>query len=139
MKLKLAAFALASLALALPAHARKDTVKIPVAAITAHKDYAGKIGDFKFVWGGKASGAQLGTSTTRKATNAVGKSQTEACVWAALSALIAMKADAIQRGGTSVQAITSKVSEEDFSSATEFDCISGFTNARVYFEGVVVK
>lgn len=132
--------ATASMALAaLPAHARKDTGTFTFAAVMAHPDYAAKIGDFKFGFGDAVRGQSLGQSSTRKATNGFGKSDEQACVWAALSALIAMKNDAIARGGTSVQGIKSMVTGTAFSSATEFQCISGTTNSRVYFEGVVVK
>ena len=144
MKLKFAALAIAALAtaaVALPAQAkaRKDIQTWPVADIFSHKDYAAKLGDFKFSFGGKASGAVVGDSTTRKATNGFGKSDHDSCVWAAMSALIAMKADAINRGGTSVQAIESAATETPFTSKTEFQCISGTTNSRVYFNGKIVK
>jgi hypothetical protein len=145
MKLKLAALAIAALATAavsMPAaeaKARKDAQTWPIADIFAHKDYASKVGDFKFTFGGKSSGAVVGDSQTRKATNGFGKSDHDACVWAALSALIAMKADAINRGGTSVQAIDTSVTETPFVSSTEFQCISGASNSRVYFKGKIVK
>lgn len=144
MKLKLAALALAVLATsvaALPAQAkaRKDAQTWPIADIFSHKDYASKLGDFKFTFGDKVSGKVVGDSTTRKSTNGFGKSDHDACVWAALSALIAMKNDAINRGGTSVQGIKSMADGPEFSSSTEFQCISGASNSRVYFNGKIVK
>lgn len=139
MKLKLAALALATLAVAMPAHARKDAQTWPIAPVLALPDYAAKVGDFKFVFGDKVSGAQLGSTTTRRTTNGFGKKDQDACNWAMLSALIALKADAIAKGGTSVQGLKSTVTGTPFSSATEFQCLSGVTNSRVYLDGVVVK
>lgn len=140
MKLKIAAMLAAAVALAAPAaHARKDFQTFNIDIIKAQPEYAAKIGDFSFGFGGSVSGTQLGTTTTRKTTNGINKSDEKACAWAALSALIALKEDALSRGGTSVQGIQSFVTGEKFSSATEFQCISGFTNSRVYFEGIVVK
>lgn len=139
MKLKLAVVALAALAVAGPAQARKDFQLFSIDLVKAHPDYAAKIGDFKFVFGNSVSGKSLGSTSTRKSTNGLTKSDQDACVWAMLSALIAFKADAVGRGGTSVQGIKSTVTGEKFSSATEFQCISGFTNSRVYLEGVVVQ
>ncbi|MDZ4759891.1 MAG: excinuclease ATPase [Alphaproteobacteria bacterium] len=140
MKPGLAGLALAAIALCAPAaHARKDFQTYSIDLVVGHPDYAEKIGDFKFVFGDAVSGQQIGSTSTRKSTNGLNKSDEGACVWAMLSALIAFKADAIARNGTSVQGVKSNVTGEIFSSATEFQCISGFTNSRVYLEGVVVK
>jgi hypothetical protein len=140
MKLKLATLVLAAIAVAAPAaHARKDFAAYPIEAVRAHPDYASKIGDFKFVFGDSVSGTKIGTTSTRKSTNGLNKSDEGACVWAMLSALIAIKEDAVSRGATSVQGIKSTVTGEPFASTTEFQCVSGFTNSRVYLEGTLVK
>lgn len=72
-------------------------------------------------------------------TNGVNKSDARACAWAALGALIKIKADAQARGGTSVQGIVSATTETELSSTSEFQCVSGFTNSRVRFKGKVMK
>jgi len=121
------------------AHARSDVLLFPIAAATASADYHAKIGDFKFVWGDKVSGKSLGTTESRKATNAVFKADATACNWALLSALIALKERALGMGASSVQGIKSNVTGTPYSSTTEFQCIVGFTNARVHLTGTVVK
>lgn len=140
MKSNIAILSLLAVAVAAPAaHARKDVQTFSIELITSQPEYAESIGDFKFGFGDTISGTSLGSSSTRKTTNGVNKSDERACAWAALSALIAMKQDAQARGGTAVEGIKSTVSGTDFSSATEFQCVSGFTNSRVYFQGTVTK
>lgn len=126
-------------ALAVPAEARNTLKNYPIESILAQPEYGEKLGDFKFVFGGKAEGKEIGSVSKLQATNGVSKSDARACAWAALGALIKMKEDALARGGTSVQAIISTTSGADFSSATEFQCVSGFTNSRVRFSGQVVR
>jgi hypothetical protein len=138
MKFKLAAFAIAAAAVAMPAHAADEVKLVSLDAIKAFPEYAEKIGDFKFVFG-NAPGKGLGDTQTRKATGTIGKGKDKACAWAALSALIALKNDAVSRGGSSVQGLKSMVTGTEFTSATEVQCITGFTNSRVYLQGVVVK
>jgi hypothetical protein len=143
MKLKLSVLALtalASAAVALPAHARKDVANFPISAVTSHPEYAARVGDFRFVFGdAPIRGATVGQTNTRKTTNGFGRSDQDACVWAMLSALIAIKNDAIARGGTSVQGIKSVTDGAGLSSATEFQCVSGTTNSRVYLQGTIVR
>jgi hypothetical protein len=125
--------------LAQPAQARNTVANYPIEAIRAQPEYAAQIGDFRFEFGNEVKGTKLGTSNSLQATNGVNKSDERACAWAALGALIKMKADAIARGGTSVQGIVSATTGTDFSSTTQYQCISGFTNSRVRFSGQVVK
>lgn len=140
MKSNIAILSLLAVAVAAPAaHARKDVQTFSIELITSQPEYAESVGDFKFGFGDAISGASLGSTSTRKSTNGINKSDERACAWAALGALIALKADAEARGGTAVEGIKSTVSGTDFSSATEFQCISGFTNSRVYFQGTVTK
>lgn len=139
MKLKLALLAAMAAVTAAPAYARDDVQTYSLELVWAHPDYAAKLGDFKFVFGDTVSGQSLGTTSSRRSTNGINKSDQDACVWAMLSALIAIKNDAVGRGGTSVQGLKSTVTGTAVSSATEFQCRSGFTNSKVYLEGVVVK
>lgn len=139
MKLKVAALIAAVAVMAPPMYARDDVQTYSIEIIKAQPEYAEKIGDFQFVFGDSVSGQQLGTTSSRRSTNGINKSDERACAWAALSALIALKNDAVSTGGSSVHGLKSKVTGAVFSSATEFQCISGFTNSKVFFEGVVVK
>lgn len=142
MKMTLAALALAAmLAGGLPAHAkgRADPQNWPIADILAHPKYAETVGDFKFKFGGKASGAVISTTRSTGSTNGFGKSDHDACVWAALGALKKFRDLATREGATSVQGITSITSGAGLDSATEFQCISGTASSRVIFNGSLVK
>lgn len=125
--------------MAQPAFARNTVTNYPIEAIRAQPEYAEKIGDFRFEFGNAPRGKILGDTVSLQATNGVNKSDARACAWAALGALVKIKADAIARGGTSVQGIVSATTETDFSSTSEFQCLSDFTNSRVRFKGKVVK
>jgi hypothetical protein len=121
------------------AHARSDVLNFSIKAAMESADYQSKVGDFNFVWGDTVSGKSLGTTSSRKATNAVFKADKTACNWALLSALIAFKSKALSMGGSSVQGIKSNATDTPYSSATEFQCTVGFTNARVHLTGTIVK
>ena len=122
-----------------PALARNSVTNYPIEAIRAQPEYAEKIGDFRFEFGNAPKGKILGDTVSLQATNGVNKSDARACAWAALGALVKIKADALARGGTSVQGIVSASTETGLSSTSEFQCVSGFTNSRVRFKGKVVK
>lgn len=77
-------------------------------------------------------------STSRK-TNAVGKSDQEACEWVLLSALKVLQEAARQRGYDAVVNIRSNYRHNEFSSATEFQCGSGNIIAGVALKGDLVK
>jgi hypothetical protein len=125
--------------LSAPAHARKDFQTYSIQEAMASADFQEKLGNFKFVWGDRVSGQRIRSTSTRKTTSGLKKTDRQACEWALLSALIALKAQAEKLGGSSVQGIKSYATGETFSSRTEFQCISGFTNPRVYLEAEIVK
>ena len=77
-------------------------------------------------------------STSRK-TNAVGKSDEEACQWALLSALKVLQENAQKRGFDAVVNVRSNYQNKEFSSATEFQCGSGAIMAGVALKGDIVK
>lgn len=77
-------------------------------------------------------------STSRK-TNAVGKSDQEACEWVLLSALKVLQEAAQKRGYDAVVNIRSNYRHNEFSSAKEFQCGSGNIIAGVALKGDLVK
>jgi uncharacterized protein YbjQ (UPF0145 family) len=81
----------------------------------------------------------LGTFTSNKKTNAFGKSDEKACQWAFLSAMVSLQERAISMGGNAVINIRSYYYQNDFSSATEFECGAGALMAGVTMVGDVVK
>jgi hypothetical protein len=140
MKFKSAAFILILAAGAsAPAYARNDMLTFPIAPVLALPEAQAQLGDFKFSFGGKPHGKVIATTTSRRAANGFHKKPEAACDRALLNALIALKNDAIAKGGTSVQGLVSMATGSLFDSATEFQCISGNTNARVYMSGTIVK
>jgi hypothetical protein len=140
MKVRIAALVLPFLLLtAGPSYARKDVQTWKVADFMANSEYTSKLEGFKFSWGAAKPGKALGETESRRSTNGVNKSDEAACQWALLSALLALKTDAQARGGTAVVGLRSFATGEEFVSATEYQCLSGFTNSRVYIRGTIVK
>jgi len=139
MKLKFALVASAILALAPTALAEKSIQTWSIQDAMNSAEFQERLDGFQFTWGDTVSGQRVGSTSARRATNGVNKSDKRACEWALLSVLIVLKEDAISRGGTSVQGLKSTATGQPFSSTTEFQCITGFTNSRVYLEGEVVK
>lgn len=82
---------------------------------------------------------ELGTYTSNKKTNGVGKSDQKACQWAFLSAMVSLQSRAVAEGGNAVVNIHSNYNRREFSSATEFECGAGAVMAGVSMVGDVVK
>lgn len=82
---------------------------------------------------------RLGTYTSVKKTNGVGKSDQRACKWAFLSAVITLQGRALREGGNAVVNIRSKYGKNVVSSTTDFECGAGAVIAGVTLIGDVVK
>jgi hypothetical protein len=72
-------------------------------------------------------------------TNAVNKSDAEACQWVALSALKEFRRRAINEGGNAVINLHSYYKRNDLSDPTRYDCDAGFVVGGVAFKGTVAK
>jgi uncharacterized protein YbjQ (UPF0145 family) len=81
----------------------------------------------------------LGTYTANRKTNAFNKSDQEACEWAFLSALVALRDRAIQEGGDAVINIKSFYKKNEVISDSEYECHAGGIIAGVALQGTVVK
>lgn len=79
-----------------------------------------------------------GEFITNKKTNAVGKSDAEACEWVLLSALISLQERAIAEGGNAIVDIVSYYKREEFLSDAEYECHAGRIMAGVALKGRVV-
>lgn len=77
--------------------------------------------------------------TTSRRTNAVGKSDTEACQWVLLSAIKVLQDAAKKQGFDAVVNIRSNYKHNEFSSSTEFQCGAGAIMAGVALKGELVK
>jgi hypothetical protein len=145
MKLKLAIFAsiLLSLTFEQMAQARNDRIAVSIAQALAEGKAKGKIDPNIPLFFGKATYPKVEqkftiTSSSRK-TNAVGKSDSEACVWAFLSTVIALQDSARKDGGNAIIEIKSLYGHAPLESDTEFVCSAGSIVAGVQLEGTVVK
>jgi uncharacterized protein YbjQ (UPF0145 family) len=130
-------------ALAQPAAARDDRITFPLAEAMSTPEAQGKLdGSVKFYFSGQPTpSAQqtYGTFTSNKKTNAFNKSDKEACEWAFLSAMIALQDRAKREGGNAVVDIHSVYRNNEFKSATEYECGAGKVMAGVALRGTVVK
>jgi uncharacterized protein YbjQ (UPF0145 family) len=98
--------------------------------------------DVRFYMAGQAHPAvarELGVFKSNRTTNAVGKSDEEACQVAFLSALISLQERARSEGGDAVVDIRSVTKHRDLESATSFRCAAGNVVANVAVTGRVVK
>ena len=121
-----------------PVAARDDHLKFPIAPALGTTDAKAKLDPKIALYFGKAAhpkGTDLGTFTTNKKTNAVGKSDQVACEWVFLSALIALQERARQLQATAVVGIESIYKNETFTSETEFMCGAGTFVAGVALRG----
>lgn len=103
-----------------------------------------KLGDeIKFYFGkqkpkGKVEKKLLIVGTNQK-TNALNKSDKEACQWVFLSAMIKLRDRAIREGGNAVIDIRSNYRNNLTSSETTFQCGAGTFVAGVALKGTIVK
>jgi hypothetical protein len=134
---------LATALLASTAHARDDAMKFPLSDALNTADAKDKLGgDVRFYFGDQKHAAvskSYGTVSTSRKTNGVGKSDQAACEWAFLSAMIALRDRALKEGGNAVINISSNYKNNEFKSATEYECGAGNIMVGVSFKGEVVK
>lgn len=80
-----------------------------------------------------------GEVMSNKKTNAFMKSESEACEWVMLSALIALQERAKREGMDAVVNIQSFYKKREFISTSEFECGAGNLIAGVTLKGTLVK
>ncbi|PTU31787.1 excinuclease ABC subunit A [Stenotrophobium rhamnosiphilum] len=115
----------------------------PVADAAGTVDAKAKLdGSVKFYWGDQKHpkvSKTLGTDQTNKKTNAFNKGDKEACEWAWLSAMITMQNRAKQLGADAIINLQSIYQNQDFVSATEYECGVGTFTGGVALRGEFVK
>ncbi|MFA6985636.1 MAG: excinuclease ATPase subunit [Arenimonas sp.] len=132
--------AAAAFAAITPAHARDTSVRLDVSEVldpSYSKDSLD--GSVRFYFAGQPTPAVLsdfGKARTSRKTNAVGKSDAQACRWVMLTALAALQAEAKSRGANAVVDITSA---HTFRSPTQFECHAGGIMAGVSLKGRYAK
>lgn len=122
-----------------PVWARDTIVHIPLQQVLDSADFKSKSNGMKFQLGGKEVTTGLGIIESHKRTNALNKSDQEACRWVAESVLLDLEAKARQMGGSAVVNIVSVYKNLDFKSDKEFECHAGTLMAAVGMRGMVVK
>lgn len=133
----------AIMAISLNANARDDHKMLPIKdALEAPAAQEKLDPSIKFYFAGQPHpkvAKELGTWPTNKKTNAFGKSDTEACNWVFLSAMLTLRERAQKEGGNAVIDIKSNYRNIETASATEFMCGVGNIVAGVALKGTVVK
>ena len=81
----------------------------------------------------------LGYFNSNKKTNAFNKSDTEACQWVFLSALLSLQARARKEGANAVINIVSYYKKKIYKSDSQFECHAGAIMAGVALRGEVVR
>lgn len=132
-------------ALTLPfaAHARNDYIMLNIQEALAAPDAKAKLGgDIQFHFGESNTPKnleRLGEDSTNRKTNAFNKSDEEACRWAFVSAIIALRDKAQRLGANAVVNIRSNNNQVQKYSATEFECRVGNVVAGVALKGQYAK
>ena len=123
--------------------ARNEVLDFSIQEALAQEQSKEKLGDdVRFYFGNQKHGTILktwGEVGTNKKTNAFLKSDQEACTWAFLSAMIALKTRALREGGNAVIDIKSNYKGNETVSDTTFQCGAGNVVAGVALKGTIVK
>ena len=144
MMKRLLLISLMGASLAAPAaYARDDRLTFPIQDGLNSPAAQGKIdATVRLFWGDQTFPAPqqtFGTYTANKKTNALNKSDHEACDINFISAIISLQQKAHEEGGNAVVNIHSYYKKDDVSSATDYQCGAGTFVSGVTLRGTVVK
>lgn len=137
--LPLVAVACAAALLSTPAAARDTKYMLPFADVLNMPEAQEKLdGSVKFYLSGARTPKVLekkDSDVSNKKTNGVGKSDEEACRWAALSALISFQEKARSMGANAVVDMVSYYKKDTNASASEYECHAGAVVVGVTLKG----
>ena len=143
MMRKSVVLALSAMVLAGAAHARNDSVMLPLENVIQMGLAQGKLdGSVKFYLSGAQTpriASKMGDDVSIKKTNGVGKDDTTACQWAALSALMAFQESAKQNGANAVIDMHSYNKKIALKDPVNFECRAGAVMAGVALKGTYAK
>jgi uncharacterized protein YbjQ (UPF0145 family) len=133
-----------ALLLAAPAALARDvTLKLPLADVIAQGRASGQLdGSVSFhLEGASAPAVQqaFGAATVNHKTNALNKSDEDACRWVALGALVALQEAAKHRGANAVVGMASNYRNHRWPDATRYECHAGGILAGVAFVGTYAR
>lgn len=142
--LSIAAAALCAAALhATPALARDTKYLLPLQEVLDMPEAKEKLdGSVRFFLSGQKTPKVLETKdsdVSNRKTNGVGKSDEDACRWAALSALLAFQDKARENGSNAVVNIVSYYKKNEMASATDYECHAGAVVVGVALKGTYAK
>jgi len=143
MKPALSMLLLSLLATTLPASARDTIVRVTLADVMALPEAQAKLdGSVRFFLAGAPTPEvikRLGTDTSNRKTNGVGKSDEFGCKWAVLSALIALQQSARQQGANAVVDIVSYYKRNEVRDAETIECHAGNIMIGAALKGTYAK
>jgi len=137
------ALAVPALLMAAPAAADDAVSTHELSAVTARPEYAAQLDGVRFYFGNQSHPAvarriEEGAQTSLR-TRKFGRSSEEACQWVMLSALLQLRNHALAVGGNAVVNVRSNWRNQEWSSATQYQCAAGFLMAGVALKGDVVS
>lgn len=139
----LAAALLAGLWFASPVQARDERLLFTVEGALAKPAAKDRLDDtVQFFFGDQPFPEPLqkfGIFTVERKTNALTKTDSEACDWVFLSALLALRDRAKEEGANAVVNIKSMYKNREFVSETEYECRAGWFVTGASLEGRLVK
>lgn len=102
---------------------------------------AGLDGSVRFYMAGQGPSvaSRLGQGVANRKTNALNKTDEEACRWVAISALLALQQSARKHGANAVVDIVSFYKKNEFRSSTNFECFAGGFVAGVALKGTYAR
>lgn len=134
---------LAVLCLAPPAQARNERLLFTVEGALSRATAKDRLDDtVQFFFGDQAFPEpveKFGIYTVERTTNALTKTDVEACDWVFLSALLALRDRAKEVGANAVVNIKSIYKSREFVSETDYECRAGWFVTGASLEGRVVK
>lgn len=131
------------LAVASAGSARDTRLLLPISDALKQGREQGVIGTdiaFKFGKGNRGGYAKtIGNDVANRKTNAVNKTDVEACNWVFLSALKALESSARDAKASAVVEIVSYYKKNEYSSTSEFECHAGSIMAGVALKASYAK
>lgn len=129
--------------IAMPGFARDSANMFSIKEALAANGAKERLGDqVKFYFGDQSHPAvarKISQDWTNQKTNAFGKSDLEACQWVFLSAMLALRDAALNRGADAVINIESYYDKQPVSDSEQFECHAGNVIAGVALRGDFVK
>lgn len=132
---------ISAIAVGLTACSARDTTHyFPISEVYNEAVQDGSISSkVKMSFGQAVAGQKLETAVTNKKTNALNKTDEQACRWAMKSALIQLNQKALSLNASKVSNIQSYYKKQPYSSKTQYECHAGRSIAGVALKADFLK